>query len=638
MDWVKPKQRARQLDRSRSPDNEITASAWLKQLCEENVALLQASLPIDTKKSKRQPAEHSIEAYVRAITWGIGVWEIDSEVGPSTLEDLVQAFGPTPKSHPRSKKKGASPLAPNQIATAKKVGAWITEQLPKASYDPYVALTSAAWIHSLSKVGKEISPTLWLEVLQSIMTQVNRAWENGAEDGLFPWIVWGCEIPLGLAKQLSHLGGKDRIVSDALNRIAQLLEEASEEPLPLLRYGAQDLRPVLASVVRSRWSADELGARKWYPPQRKAIVKLASYALALADPNGRQLLFDESNTEFDPSFWTSIYHLAGSNRKFANTVACALPDKVGKELKLKPSKLRKDKSLDSTLFKQSHYWEKSSIATMRRSWRHHGCRVAIDFSSDVIWLDLIGEKGERIFSGDWEVTVKKDGKEQLIDHAWQEVCWFTDDDVDYLELECSIGDECSIQRQIMLMREEGMLFVADALLAKESARWRLQSSWTPAEGVRFVSDAKNTEAKLLRDAPELGSHEIVALLLPVAASEWKRDASQSWIDYQEDLVVVKTECEANNLYSPLLIPMRNLRDSTTYTWRQLTVAEELAIQPKHVAGAYRVQIDRDQWVFYRSLTPCTRRTVMGLHLNTEFYTGRFCADDGQFEAMLEVNP
>ena len=86
------------------------------------------------------------------------------------------------------------------------------------------------------------------------------------------------------------------------------------------------------------------------------------------------------------------------------------------------------------------------------------------------------------------------------------------------------------------------------------------------------------------------------------------------------------------------MPLRSLTSTKAYTWRQLTIAEELRIQPRDIAEAYRLQINRDQWVFYRSLTPCTRRTVMGLHLNTEFYAGRFCPDDGQFEAIVEVNP
>jgi hypothetical protein len=37
------------------------------------------------------------------------------------------------------------------------------------------------------------------------------------------------------------------------------------------------------------------------------------------------------------------------------------------------------------------------------------------------------------------------------------------------------------------------------------------------------------------------------------------------------------------------------------TWRRITVAENLALVPREVAAAYRVQVGREQWLFYRSL-------------------------------------
>jgi hypothetical protein len=253
----------------------------------------------------------------------------------------------------------------------------------------------------------------------------------------------------------------------------------------------------------------------------------------------------------------------------------------------------------------------------------------------------MADDGTRIFSGDWDVTVERDGKTALIDHAWQELCWFTDDDVDYLELECSVGDECKIQRQIMLIRDEGMIFFADALIAKEAAQWKISSSWTLSQGVRFMNDPKMNECRLMRaNADEDNSAEGVtkALLIPVAMPEWKRGTKGYSMDCHRDQLQLTASTTAKNLYSPLVVPLRNLDKPLSFTWRQLTVAEELQIQPRDIADAYRLQINKDQWLFYRSLTPCTRRTVMGLHLNTEFYAGRFCSSDGQFESIVEVNP
>ena len=648
MDWVKPKHRARQMKQSDTSDAEVSASAWLKQLCEENVAILQASLPVCEPLSKIKPAKVGGAEYLRATMWGTGVWEVENSSRQEYLNDLVELFGgfaqvSTSKKTRRSKESGnskptnvtAREANVLQIASASKIGKWITQQLPKASYDPYVALTCAGWIHALPEAGRSISPALWLEVLQCALTQVDRAWESGPSDGLFPWIVWACEVPLALAKQLSHLGGKDRIVSETLNRIALLLEESSDNPQSFLARGGQDLRALLACIMRCRWSADEVGARKWFPPQRKALSKLAIAGLALSDAEGRQLLFDRDDTILDEDFWVNLNQLAGKNKKLQLATACALTDSIGKALGEKPSKLRKNVTIDVSLPSHSHYWEKNSIATMRRSWRDRGCRVAVDFSADVIWLDVIGDDGQRIMSGDWDVEIFQNQKPLQTDVSWQEVCWFTDDDVDYLELECEVENVCKIQRQVMLMRDEGVVYFADALIAQTPDKWSVKSTWTISNDIELRSEPKTTEGKLVRAGDE---NQTAALLLPVAMPEWRRSPNHSRMECTGQTLTLQCDTTAKNLYNPLVMSLRGIKTTPAYTWRQLTIAEELQNQPRHIAEAYRVQVNRDQWVFYRSLTPCARRTVMGLHLNTEFYAGRFSRDDGLFEPVVEVNP
>ena len=643
MDWVKPKHRAKQLKQSDASDSEVSASAWLKQLCEENVAILQSSLPVRGSKEKVKSNKVGVAEFLQATTWGTGTWEVEKSSHPEFLNDLVESFG-IAFADSKKQTKGSKSKPSNvtdresnaiQIANATKIGKWITQQLPKASYDPYVALTCAGWIHGLPELGRSIPPALWLEVLQCSLTQVDRAWESGPTEGLFPWIVWSCEVPLALAKQLSHLGGKDRIVSETLNRIALLLEQSSDDPQSFLQRGGQDLRALLACIMRCRWSADAVGARKWFPPQRKALSKLAIASLALSDGDGKQMLFDPADTSLDEDFWVMLNQLAGKNKKLQQATACALPDSIGKAIGEKPSKLRKDVTTDVSLPNFSHYWEKNSIATMRRSWRERGCRVAVDFSSDVIWLDVIGNDGQRIMCGDWDVEIFCNEKQLHTDVSWQEVCWFTDDDVDYLELECEVENVCKIQRQVMLIREEGVVYFADALIAQNAEQWSVKSTWTLSGDIELRSEPKTTEGRLVRTSNQ---DQSAALLLPIAMPEWRRSPSHSRMECKGTLLSMQCDTTAKNLYNPLVMSLRGIESTPAYTWRQLTIAEELQNQPRDVAEAYRVQVNRDQWVFYRSLTPCTRRTVMGLHLNTEFYAGRFSREDGLFEPVVEVNP
>ena len=213
MDWVKPKHRARQLNQSETSEAEVSASTWLKQLCDENVAILQASLPVRGPKTKIKPAEVGVPEYLRATMWGTGIWEVENNSRQEYLNDLVELFGGSygestaaKTQRKRGKGKGHGKLMPSNVtdreakdlltASATRIGKWISQQLPKAGHDHYVALACAGWIHALPEVGRNIPPSLWLEVLQCALTQIDRAWENGPSDGLFPWIVWSCEVPL----------------------------------------------------------------------------------------------------------------------------------------------------------------------------------------------------------------------------------------------------------------------------------------------------------------------------------------------------------------------------------------------------------------------------------------------------------
>ncbi len=657
MDWVKPKHRtgrSNQGDPGNS-DNQ-TAMQWLEKLCVDNVAMLQSSLPVEPKQGQHKPSDFPIHQYLQAMLWGVGKWDVAKPAHREFLNDLVDAFGAEPFGYVLSKssrksKRDNQPLGvpdeirSQQVAQAAKIGKWITQQLPKSSYDPYVALTATGWLYALPEVGRDVPPTLWLEVLQSTLTQVDRAWEQGPSDGLFPWVIWACEVPLALAKQMSHLGGKDRIVSETLNRLALLIEQTAEEPQALLAFGAQDLRAFVASLIRSRWAADSVGARKWYPPQRRALAKFQSILLHLTDANGLAMLDQTEASRHDPEFWNSLMKLSKGHKKIQLAAAVALPDQVGKEQGFKPAKLRKNKTNDARLPKPSHYWEKNQIVSMRRSWRKSDCQLAVDFSRDAIWLDLCDESGQRIFSGEWDVALEYRGKPVNIDVAWNEVCWFSDDDVDYLELECDLEGNCTVYRQLMLMREEGMVYMADSVLGNpedSKSDWKSISTWTLDASVSFHPQAKSNEGRIERifhdDQNDEDRTQPVALLLPLSLPEWRRGTTQGSLQGSQGKVVLEARTTRTRLLSAMLVAVGQKSRNPIYTWRPLSVAQNLQKVSDDIAQGCRVQIGNDQWVFYRSLAPCSRRTLMGLHLSMEFYAGRFLSDDGTYEPLVEVSP
>ena len=659
MDWVKPKKdRTKRngdgIDGDAHPkplkntllksdpagkNSEIAATAWLEQLCQENVAYLQRSLPVASTSGNKKRHETSIRRIAAAIQWGTGTLDTEIEEGPNVLDRLIQVYATQPLLHPDLTNPKVVAANELRLKTCENIAKWIASSLPIHGIDSFVGLVSVSWIHGLRELGNDLPPNLWLEVLQSILTQVDRAWSDRSPEQLLPWLIWSCEVPLALATQLSQLGGKDRMVIETLDRLALLLEASSDDPTLWVQHGCRNLRALLAMVVRSRWAADALGARAWYAPQRKAIAQLTKIALSVTTSDGFPLLVDPTSGADDRELWHSLGDLCLPNKSLESLFSAVFPkrsivrSKSVAESKRK-GKRRGKKTSVVRLPEPGRYFEKAEIATMRRGWKTDGFRIAVDYARDPMWIDCLGADGKRLLSGEWDVIIHKDGKRLETDIGWSDVCWFSDDDVDYLEIESAVEGVCRIQRQMMLVREEGLMFLSDTLLANEKGRWTLDSSWELAPEIEVRSAAKTHEAELF-----VGSSrkERCGLLLPLALPEWRRQPNRGKLFSESGKLVLHQEVDGNRLYCPLVLASRKQSRGQVFTWRHLTVAQDLEIQPPHVAQAYRVQIGKEQVVFYRSLANTVRRSAMGLHLNSEFYAGRFDSDEAAFESIIEIN-
>jgi hypothetical protein len=87
---------------------------------------------------------------------------------------------------------------------------------------------------------------------------------------------------------------------------------------------------------------------------------------------------------------------------------------------------------------------------------------------------------------------------------------------------------------------------------------------------------------------------------------------------------------------PVLVDLDADRCVEPTTWRQLTVGEQLQIQPPEVAVSYRIQAGDQQWLYYRSQGPRGNRTFMGQNTSSEFVMARFKAPEGQVTQLLEI--
>ena len=152
--------------------------------------------------------------------------------------------------------------------------------------------------------------------------------------------------------------------------------------------------------------------------------------------------------------------------------------------------------------------------------------------------------GRPALSGDWQFGVSRQGRPLAASSDWESICWHSDADVDYLELQIELDEGVILQRHLVLAREDRFLLLADAVLGPgpgglEYRGLKYRGTVPLAAAVEF-RPAQDTREGLLADGtgstgfsrnprpPKGGttSGKSLAKVLPIALPEWRRRASR----------------------------------------------------------------------------------------------------------------
>ena len=135
------------------------------------------------------------------------------------------------------------------------------------------------------------------------------------------------------------------------------------------------------------------------------------------------------------------------------------------------------------------------------------------------------------------------------------------------------------------------------------------------------------------------SGKIKSLVIPPGLPEWIVDPDRNSLSVVGGSLLLKQSATVPDATGGLCIPMffdlDARRSRGRRTWRKLTVAESLEIVPETTAAAFRVQVGRFSYVFYRSLTPPANRTFLGENFSGEFFAGRL-EKNGEMTPLLNI--
>lgn len=481
-----------------------------------------------------------------------------------------------------------------------------------APADVPFALQCLAWGGALPALVEHMPEKVWWQICNGLVAIASE--ERRASDSLAVQLLH-VELPVLLAYCFPELAACEALVAIA----HRTLEKSTIEPLDenALVHGRRldTLRPLLACWTRTRMLSRSLDGAVWSEEGLRQYARLVEYSLRLSRPDGRQVLSSSASPLWNKRLVKAALRL--TNHAKTRRIAELL--KSGS----------KDVSDTNRGPRPAFELELAGLAVLRSNWRRNSPQLVVDHSTRELASEL--SLGKTLFwTGVHPLEVRLDGRMLAAEQPWDQLCWTSDEDVDYLELEIDLAEGVRVQRLIALAREDNFLFIGDAVLSERPGKIEYRSVLPLAMGVTFTGEEETREGMLSAgQGPPLR-------VLPLALGEWRAGSTCGALRGASDGLELTQSAHGEALFAPLFIDLDPRRIGKEVTWRQLTVGKNRAAVPPDEAVGYRVQVGRNQWVLYRALGGPATRTVLGRNLYNELLIGRFQSANGNVKTILEI--
>jgi hypothetical protein len=291
----------------------------------------------------------------------------------------------------------------------------------------------------------------------------------------------------------------------------------------------------------------------------------------------------------------------------------------------KPSRQTAD--LSSLRNRPAMQSDESRLACLRTDWSPQAAVLVVAHDDDSPRVDL-SVAGVPILNGAWTVDLSIDGKPVPVAGGWDCTCWFSDRDVDYMELQHKARRGIVIDRQVLLSREGEFAVFVDCVTG-ESGKPLTYRSQLPAEpGTRVAGDADTRELRCRRPGATVRCYPLSLPCDPVHGASGRFDEADGRLQL--------TQTTVGGLIAPVVVDWSRSRRKPDAEWRQLTVAADGKRVIAENAAGYRLRVGPLHLVVYRSLRNTDEsRTVLGMHTRHETVIGRF-TNEGTIDPLLLV--
>ncbi len=492
---------------------------------------------------------------------------------------------------------------------------WMAEAA--AGHDVSYSLEAVAWARALPELAGVLSSASWWGLLGHLAAASVEAAEWSVEESPLVHQLLAGELALTLAYAFPEITACRKLAADGRRSLsAGMIELLDGEGLPSADHMPL-LRPLLAC-----WTRCQALGRRWkkgcFTRSADAQFEWAvRQALRWTRADGSQV-FSEPAADARSTDWLAAALAFDGDEDDQDVATLVLPGS---------KKSERDRVSRYALPEAASNSDWSRAAVLRCDWSHCGPCLSILYPGKTVLAELSARR-ELLGSGRWEWEVRLDGRPLAPAGEWEETCWISDEDADFLELEIELTGGVRLQRQMVMARDDGLLLLADVILGRQPAQIAYRGCFPLREGISLGGVPEMREAYLV-------GRRRAALVLPLALPEWQCDRRLGTLERTGAGLELHQKSQGSSMYCPLLVDFDSRRMGRPRCWRRLTVAAELETQPADVAVGYRVQLGRDQWLIYRSLAERANRTLLGHNLSSEMLVARF-DETGEVEPLVEV--
>ncbi|MDR1963144.1 MAG: hypothetical protein LBQ50_05150 [Planctomycetaceae bacterium] len=271
--------------------------------------------------------------------------------------------------------------------------------------------------------------------------------------------------------------------------------------------------------------------------------------------------------------------------------------------------------------------------------------ISVHFDSqetDAVQLE-VDLFGEPILFGLWKFNLQWRGKPLHAVDSWTETCVYKNNGCEYFEFDLPLSNHYRFQRFFLLDHKNRLLILGDTLLWDgDNVKRRLperndnlvyESTLFYSPKLRPKTFSDSTEIFFQPDKPKSPP---VFRVFPLALPEWKKTEKTGLVsgtlEIEHATLVLRQQSSGVSMFAPLFFDLDANRLAKQfdkkYTWRHLTIGENMQRVPDDKAVGYRIQINKDQFLFYHSMTPLANRTILGHNLIDDLCFARFNPETG----------